>query len=204
MTSQVRESSARASLLAEKGMEVERVHVDIMKLEQKSEAMLARNPSGKIPVLETDDGRHIAESVAICRYAKPYSRSRICWARRLRAWLHRIPQSSDRARALDPDRYVLGERPHRRGPGASSRFRRRKRVTRTFPHYERSTASSPTTPGWRAIDSRLRTSLVCAIDFASTLVGLPVPDGLEHLSRWHADVAAAELRGEVGRLSAQV
>lgn len=54
--------------LAEKGIEVERRHIDIMTEEHKSTDMLARNPMARTPFLELDDGRVIAESIAICRY----------------------------------------------------------------------------------------------------------------------------------------
>jgi len=54
--------------LAEKGVAYETVACDMSKGEHKTPAFLAKNPSGKIPVLELDDGRCLAESVAICRY----------------------------------------------------------------------------------------------------------------------------------------
>jgi len=54
--------------IAEKGMPVEFRQVDMMAGEHKSPEHLARHPSGKVPVLETDDGQFIGESVAICRY----------------------------------------------------------------------------------------------------------------------------------------
>ncbi len=54
--------------LAEKGIEVPTVQVDIGKAENRQPPYLARNPLGGVPVLELDDGSHIAESVAICRY----------------------------------------------------------------------------------------------------------------------------------------
>jgi len=54
--------------LAEKGIEVPTVEVDIAKRETRGAAFLARNPLGAVPVLELDDGTAIAESVAICRY----------------------------------------------------------------------------------------------------------------------------------------
>ncbi len=54
--------------LAEKGIEVPCVQIDIGKQENRSPEFLARNPMGGVPVLELDDGTHIAESVAICRY----------------------------------------------------------------------------------------------------------------------------------------
>jgi len=54
--------------LAEKGIEVPRVDVDIANRQNREPAFLARNPMAGVPVLELDDGRHISESVAICRY----------------------------------------------------------------------------------------------------------------------------------------
>ena len=42
--------------------------VDMRAGEQRTPDYLRMNPSGKIPVLETDEGEYIAESVAICRY----------------------------------------------------------------------------------------------------------------------------------------
>ncbi len=54
--------------LAEKGIEVPTVQVDIGARENRQPPFLARNPLGGVPVLERDDGRHLAESVAISRY----------------------------------------------------------------------------------------------------------------------------------------
>jgi glutathione S-transferase len=54
--------------LAEKGVTIPMVDVDLARLEQKSGAFSALNPYQAIPALELDDGTVIAESVAICRY----------------------------------------------------------------------------------------------------------------------------------------
>jgi glutathione S-transferase len=54
--------------LAEKGIEVPKVQVDIAKAENRKPPFLEKNPMGGLPVLELDDGTCIAESVAICRY----------------------------------------------------------------------------------------------------------------------------------------
>lgn len=54
--------------LAEKGVEVPVVQVDLAKAENRRPEFLARNPMGTLPVLELDDGTCIAETVAICRY----------------------------------------------------------------------------------------------------------------------------------------
>jgi len=54
-------------VLAAKGLEdkVDFVRVDLIGAEQKSDAYLAKNPIGKIPLLELDDGTVISESTAI-------------------------------------------------------------------------------------------------------------------------------------------
>jgi glutathione S-transferase len=54
--------------LAEKGVEVPTQPVDLQVREQHGEPFVAMNPFASVPVLELDDGSHICESVAICRY----------------------------------------------------------------------------------------------------------------------------------------
>jgi glutathione S-transferase len=54
--------------LAEKGIDMDYVQVDIQKGENLSAEMRAKNPLGKIPILELDDGTCIAETDAICTY----------------------------------------------------------------------------------------------------------------------------------------
>jgi glutathione S-transferase len=55
-------------VLAEKGVSIPRVEVDLAKLEHKTPEFSALNPFETIPILELDDGTRIAESIAICRY----------------------------------------------------------------------------------------------------------------------------------------
>ena len=54
--------------LAEKGIEVPKVQVDIAAAENRQPEYLAKNPMGGLPMLELDDGTYIAETIAICRY----------------------------------------------------------------------------------------------------------------------------------------
>jgi glutathione S-transferase len=54
--------------LAEKGIEIEKTQIDLGKAENATPEFLTKNPMGRVPVLELDDGTCIAESVAICRY----------------------------------------------------------------------------------------------------------------------------------------
>ena len=54
--------------VAEKGLEIPLVPVDMASGENQKDEYLAKNSLGKMPVLELDDGTCIAESAAICRY----------------------------------------------------------------------------------------------------------------------------------------
>ncbi len=54
--------------LAEKGLEVPIVPVNLYRMEQLSPEFRAINPGCTVPVLETDDGEYLSESLAICRY----------------------------------------------------------------------------------------------------------------------------------------
>jgi glutathione S-transferase len=56
--------------LSEKGLidQVEQIEVSINDRQHREPEHLARHPLGLVPVLELDDGRHLRESMAICRY----------------------------------------------------------------------------------------------------------------------------------------
>ncbi len=55
--------------MAEKGIEIPRIEVDLRGGENRQEAYLTKvNPAGQTPALELDDGTVIAEITAICEY----------------------------------------------------------------------------------------------------------------------------------------
>ena len=54
--------------MAEKGFDVPRVDVDLLRGENRREPYLKVNPSGQCPALELDDGTVLAEITAICEY----------------------------------------------------------------------------------------------------------------------------------------
>lgn len=54
--------------LAEKGIEVPKVEVNMAALEHRGETITRLNPLQRLPVLELDDGTVLTESIAICRY----------------------------------------------------------------------------------------------------------------------------------------
>ncbi len=55
-------------LLSHLGLSYERVPVDVVSRENRKALLQAMNPASKIPILELDDGRHLAESNAILWY----------------------------------------------------------------------------------------------------------------------------------------
>lgn len=54
--------------MAERGIEIPRVAVDLRGGENRQPAHLARNPMGQMPCLELDDGTYLSEITAICEY----------------------------------------------------------------------------------------------------------------------------------------
>jgi len=54
--------------LAEKGIKIPVVEVDLMKGENRKGPYLEKNPAGQMPCLELDDGTTISEITAICEY----------------------------------------------------------------------------------------------------------------------------------------
>jgi glutathione S-transferase len=54
--------------LAEKGMDIEQVHVDMRKGEHMSDAFAALHPDCTLPLLEFDDGTCLSSCAAISRY----------------------------------------------------------------------------------------------------------------------------------------
>ncbi len=82
--------------LAEKGIAMEYIQVDLKAGEHLSDEFRARNPFRSVPVLELDNGEILAESMSICRYfeelqpepallgSNPWERAQIdMWQRRM-------------------------------------------------------------------------------------------------------------------------
>lgn len=54
--------------MAEKGVDMDRVEVDLRGGENRREPYLGVNPAGQTPALELGDGSHLTEITAICEY----------------------------------------------------------------------------------------------------------------------------------------
>lgn len=180
--------------LAEKGIDVPFEQIDIMKRANRTPEFMARvNALGGLPVLELDDGSHIAESVAICRYLEalhpspplfgvdPKEQGLVeMWIRRAElnlmmpvgmVWIHGSPLT----------KAVV----ERQIPEVAEQYR------------------SVVRAGHRLLDRHLESSrylagdafsmadilAVTTLDFAAQLNDLPHSSDLIHLTRWHEEVS---------------
>ena len=179
--------------LAEKGIDVPLVEIDILKREQKTPEFLAKNPIGSIPVLELDDGTCISESVAICRYFEelypepplfgrtPVEKATIeMWLRRVElnfmvpagmVWIHGHPLTARLVKQI---------------PEAAEQ--NRSRVHIGYKLFDKQLANNTFIVGdhYSVVDAMMLASL----DFANGLVGVPYSEELRHLKRWHDAVSA--------------
>lgn len=171
------------------------VPVDISAGAQRSEAALARNPLGQIPVLELDDGHCISESVAICRYFEErfpepalmgegaVGRAQVeMWNRRIElgllaptgtAW-----RNGDIVARAAPGRFRQIPEAREDAEAAARRFQAR--MDRWL-REQRFVAGDAF--------SIADITALCTLDFGSRLVKLAPDPALEHLARWHAEVS---------------
>jgi len=180
--------------LAEKGLEIPTVAVDILKRENRTREYRERvDPMGRVPVLELDDGSHLAESLAICRYLEalhpepplfgrtPEAQGRVeMWIRRVEldfmvplglAWVHGSPLTKG----------VLKERI----PAVAEQAR--EQVRRYYDFLDRELAERAFLAG----DEFTMADVVgfTTLEFAERLNGLPPDEGQAHLRRWAKAIA---------------
>jgi glutathione S-transferase len=176
--------------LAEKGLEVPCETVDIMTRANRQPEFLEKvNALGGLPVLELDDGTHIAESVAICRYfevlhpepalfgktAEEQGRIEM-WSRRIElglmrpvgmVWVHGSPLT----------RKVIKHQI----PEAAEQNRSLVREFHRFLDHELASRDFIAGADFTIADILALTT----IDFAAKLVELPVDPALDHVAAWH-------------------
>jgi glutathione S-transferase len=180
--------------LAEKGLEIERVNVDMQKREHKAESFMLMNPNGQIPVLELDDGTHISESISICRYLEALHPSPSMFGETA-ADIGRIDMHLRRVELLLMKNigtsWVNGPIVGKMGivvqiPEAktqSDAF-----VRAYYKRMDKELAISHMIAGDEYSIADI-TAMV-TIDFAEQLVNLKPDESLSHLARWRAEVAA--------------
>ncbi len=182
--------------IAEKGIDVMYQQVDMRSGEQRTPEYLRMNPSGKIPVLETDDGEYIAESVAICRYLEALHPEPNLFG----ASPVELGQIEMHNRILELELWSQIGVSWVNGPVvakiAAGRFKQipeakeasDKNTRHFYERLNRELVSRDYMAGNRFSVADI--TALTAIDFAAALVGLKPADNLEHLWRWHARVSA--------------
>jgi glutathione S-transferase len=181
--------------LAEKGIEIERVEVDLMAQEHKTPEFLQKNLNGQIPMLELDDGECISESVSICRYLEALHPQPSMFGTtaleiaKIDMHLRRIELVLGRAITTS---WVNGPVVAKVAAGRFVQIPEAKKQSdvATHAYYKRldgELAQRPMIAGdaYSIVDI----TAMCLIDFAEAMVGLAPSTDLEHLARWRAAVA---------------
>ncbi len=180
--------------LAEKGVEVELVPCDMSKGQHKTDDFLKKNPSGKIPVLELEDGRCIPESIAICRFLEAiYPEPNLFGANP-----YELGFFEARNRTIELELSTQISTSWINGPivGRMGRFKQipeaKEASDRNVHRYYERLDNEFEVIEYMAGDrfSIADISLLVAVDFATDLVGLKPDASLKHLWRWHALVSA--------------
>jgi len=179
--------------LAEKGVSIPQVEVDLAKFEHKTAAFLAVNPFQLIPALELDDGVVIGESIAICRYfeelhpepnlfgATPLERATVeMWQRRVE--MNLMLPISHVFRHTHPHMAQL-EDPQIADWAAVNR----PRALRAMTIFDEVLRDRPFVAGGRFTVADI-TGLV-ALDFARP-ARIAIPPELVNLNRWHGALRA--------------
>ena len=185
--------------LAEKGIAVPTVQVDLRAGEQFSTAFRAVNPDCTVPVLELDDGARIADVMAICVYfetSEPEPPLMGTGAREralVTLWQRRVEREgflavADALRNSSPGfkgRALPGTDDYEQIPALVERGRAR--VGKFFQMLDDQLAQSEFVAGARYSVADI-TALV-SIDFARW-IKLAVPDACSHLRRWYEAVSS--------------
>jgi glutathione S-transferase len=179
--------------LAEKGIKLPTEQVDIMAMQHKTPAYTAINPFQRMPALVLDDGTVITESMAICRYFEAL-------------------QPEPPLLGVGPKEIALVEMWNRRAEinffaNVAAVFRHLHPAMKDLevPQIPAFAEANRPRVAWflQLLDRELRTrefiagerfsvadiTAMVAVDFMKP-ARLTMPDGLAHVKRWHAAVAA--------------
>jgi len=184
--------------LAEKGIELDTVQVDLGRGEQFGPEFRRINPDCVVPVLELDDGRFISEVIAICHYLEVLHPEPPLFGRTpeeqaaVLMWNARVEQQGlwamadafrNSAKGL-VDKALPGPDPYPQIPELAERGRIR--VQAFFQRIDAQLAGSQFIVGDFFSIADISTMVV--VDFAAWLK-MSLPDDAQNLSRWYESVA---------------
>jgi glutathione S-transferase len=186
--------------LAEKGLTVPLVPIDLAKGEQQSDAYRAINPRRVVPTLVLEDGTAIGEVLAIWRYLEeayptppllgstPKDKALVTmWERRAElegfaAVMEGVRNASERLKG----RAIAGTYDYDQIPALVERSRLR--IKNFYADLDARLAALPFVAGdhFSAADI----TILVTVDFATIGMGLPVPDERKALRRWVEKVSS--------------
>lgn len=184
---------------AEKGIELQKVAVDLANGEQFGAAFREVNPDCVVPVLELDDGTRISEVLAICQYLEEQHPEPTLFGRSpterafVTMWNAKVEQQGLWAMADAFRNAAKGLGGHAMpGPDAYAQIpelaaRGRKRVELFLAKLDRQLEGRKFVVG--NLYSIVDISAMVVIDFAKW-IKIPIPDDAPNLARWHKAVAA--------------
>jgi len=185
--------------LAEKGLQIDTVQVDLRNGEQFSDAFRVINPDCTVPALVLDDGTVIADAVAICHYIEelhpdPPLIGSTPQERAVVTALNRQIERDGFFAAMDAFRNATKGLKGRALPGPHDyeqipelAARGRVRVEHFFRAMDARLAEREFVAGARFTIADISTLVLT--DFAGW-TKLPIPEACTHLRRWYAAVAA--------------
>lgn len=182
--------------IAEKGIEgIETVQIDLNAGQHRSEEFLAKNPLGRVPALELDDGRILCETRAICSYleglhpapnlmGEGFEEHAFIEMADRRVELHVFTGIANCVRHTHPGLAVL-EQPQFPEFGAVQGEKMRDDAR----WLDRTLARQPYVAGPRFTIADI--TAFCALEFARGLLKFrPGAEGMQHLQAWRDRIAA--------------
>ncbi|MGS0893789.1 glutathione S-transferase family protein [Burkholderia stagnalis] len=187
-------------LIAEKGLDIPLVPVDLGAREQFSDAYRVVNSRAAVPALVLDDGTTLGETPVIMRYlddvfaptslfgATPQEKAVVAmWERRMEIeGFAAVMEGVRNAAAGLKGRAISGPHAYEQIPELVERSKRR--VANFHDDLEARLTSVPFIAGERYTAADI-TALV-AVDFATRAFAMPVPDRHTAVARWYEQVSA--------------
>ncbi|HUK59462.1 MAG TPA: glutathione S-transferase [Stellaceae bacterium] len=185
--------------LAEKGISVPMVQVDLRTGEQFGAAFRAINPDCTVPVLELDDGRRLTDAIGICRYFEMAQKGPLLMGRdpaeagiveQWQRWAERdgfyaVMEAFRNATPGLKNHALPGPDEYEQIPALAERGRTR--VARFFERLDARLGENEFVAGPAFTIADITAFL--SVDFAGW-AKLKPPETLRHLKRWHDAVSA--------------
>ncbi len=179
--------------VAEKGLKIPMEQVDLATGKNRTPEMLAKNPAGGLPFVELDDGTHLAESVAICRYLEGLHPEPNLMGKDNREqafiemWNRRVELNlfAAAARAFQHTNDLFKGRIQQFPEYGATQ---RETVANQFKWLDAQIGNKPFIAGDRFTIADITAEV--AVDFGVQAASVPMDPALKNLARWHQSVSS--------------